>query len=90
MAKLLNVKDLTLKTQEGRSLVDRVSFTVAQREIFALVGESGSGKTLTSLALMGLLPPGVQKSGGHITFQGEVLDNVKTKALRGTRIATIF
>lgn len=32
----------------------------------------------------------VQKSGGHITFQGEVLDNVKTKALRGTRMATIF
>ena len=90
MPDLLTVKDLSLKTQEGHSLVNGVSFSIAQREIVALVGESGSGKTLTSLALMDLLPAGVQRSGGSVTFQGERLDRVKTKALRGNRIATVF
>lgn len=90
MPDLLTVEDLSLKTQEGRSLVNGVSFSLSPGEILALVGESGSGKTLTSLALMDLLPPGVQRSGGLIAFQGERLNSMKTKALRGNRIATVF
>ncbi|MFT4273091.1 MAG: ABC transporter ATP-binding protein [Pantoea sp.] len=88
--RLLCVEHLNLETQDQRLLVDNISFHLDQREILALVGESGSGKTLTSLALMNLLPSGVQKTSGIIRFQGEELDAGRTAALRGCRIATVF
>src|SRR5207248_2746162 len=40
-----------------------LSFTIAPGEVLGLVGESGSGKSITSLAIMGLLPPQAQVSG---------------------------
>ncbi len=89
-SRLLSVENLTLSTADRRCLVDNVSFHLDQREILALVGESGSGKTLTSLALMSLLPAGVQQTAGNILFHGEQLDARKTQALRGCRIATVF
>ncbi|WP_036627071.1 dipeptide ABC transporter ATP-binding protein [Pantoea sp. AS-PWVM4] len=88
--RLLSVEHLNLATEDQRLLVDDVSFHLDQREIVALVGESGSGKTLTSLALMNLLPPGVQQTSGIIRFQGEELDARRTATLRGCRIATVF
>ncbi|WP_061723516.1 dipeptide ABC transporter ATP-binding protein [Pantoea trifolii] len=89
-ARLLSVENLSLHTHDQRLLVDNVSFDLDRKEILALVGESGSGKTLTSLALMSLLPPGVQQSGGRVVFNGEPLDARKTQQLRGCRIATVF
>ncbi|KAJ9433144.1 peptide/nickel transport system ATP-binding protein [Candidatus Pantoea symbiotica] len=88
--RLLSVENLSLHTHDQRLLVDNVSFDLGRKEILALVGESGSGKTLTSLALMSLLPPGVQQSGGRVVFNGEPLDACKTQQLRGCRIATVF
>ena len=74
-----------------------LSFTIAPGEVLGLVGESGSGKSLTSLAIMGLLPPGAQLSG-QITFQNgsgsptdlRALDPEAMRHLRGSHIAMIF
>ena len=59
---LLSVRDLTLDIA-GQAILRDVSFDVAPGEIFGLVGESGSGKSMTSLALMGLLPEGAVARG---------------------------
>src|ERR1700693_1751632 len=48
--------------------VRNLSFSINPGEVLGLVGESGSGKSVTSLAIMGLLPPGA-KVTGNITFQ---------------------
>ena len=73
-----------------------LTFSIAPGEVLGLVGESGSGKSLTSLAVMGLLPPAAQFSG-EIQFQtnGSAtnlrdLDPESMRRLRGSRIAMIF
>lgn len=65
---MLNVENLKVSLRSGSPIVRDVSFRIEPGEILALVGESGSGKSMTSLALMGLLPPGIAISGGHITL----------------------
>jgi oligopeptide/dipeptide ABC transporter ATP-binding protein len=74
-----------------------LSFSIAPGEVLGLVGESGSGKSVTSLAIMGLLPPTAVVSG-HVTFQtGEgkpteltALSAEELRRFRGSRIAMIF
>ncbi len=53
--KLLNVKNLTIKSAT-QTLVDNLSYTLDKGKTLAIVGESGSGKSISSLALLGLLP----------------------------------
>lgn len=92
-AHLLDVTQLGIATEGGLSLVNGISFRVERGEIVALVGESGSGKTLSSLALMGLLPSGVQQQQGDICFEGELIASAGqpfAAQVRGQRIATIF
>ncbi len=62
---LLKVDNLTVKIGAGAP-VDNVSFSIAKGETFALLGESGCGKSMTALALMRLLPPAAQVSGGSV------------------------
>jgi peptide/nickel transport system ATP-binding protein len=74
-----------------------LSFTIAPGEVLGLVGESGSGKSITSLAILGLLPPAARVTG-EIHFQngqGKTssllsLPPDSLRALRGSRIAMIF
>jgi peptide/nickel transport system ATP-binding protein len=74
-----------------------LSFSIAPGEVLGLVGESGSGKSITSLAIMGLLPPAAVVKG-EITFQDgdgvpthlATLSAEKLRQLRGSRIAMIF
>jgi oligopeptide/dipeptide ABC transporter ATP-binding protein len=74
-----------------------LSFTIAPGEVLGLVGESGSGKSITSLAIMGLLPPTATVSG-EINFQnghGDASSLLKLppdalRQLRGSRMAMIF
>nr|BFE80083.1 hypothetical protein GCM10020093_026840 [Planobispora longispora] len=71
---LLEVEDLSVVfRQRGRAdvrAVDGVSFSVSPGETVGLVGESGCGKSVTSLAIMGLLPKrGVRVEGG-VSFDG--------------------
>jgi len=83
------------------TILDQVSFEVGRNEIAGLVGESGSGKTLTSLAVMGFLPPSARVIGGHVWFQGPVpgetegvdllrLGEDELQRIRGQQIAMIF
>jgi peptide/nickel transport system ATP-binding protein len=92
---LLGVQKLSidLPTPDGpRRILRDVSFTLDRGETLGVVGESGSGKTLTSLALMGLLPEGA-RIAGSIQFDGRdlaALDEGAWRAVRGDRIAMIF
>ena len=77
----------------ARALVKGVSFDLKRGETLGIVGESGSGKTLTSLSLMGLLPPGVNVSAGTAVVAGEVIDlsnEARLAQLRGATVGMIF
>ncbi|WP_343782693.1 ATP-binding cassette domain-containing protein, partial [Virgibacillus salarius] len=97
MSKLLEVKDLSVSfnTYNGEvQAVRGVNFDLKKGETLAIVGESGSGKSVTSMALMQLLPKphGFVKSG-EILFEGEDLVNKSTKEmqkLRGKDISMVF
>ena len=97
MTALLEVEDLriTFPTRSGTSHpVDGVSFSVARGELLALVGESGCGKSLTSLALLRLVPPpGQIVPGSAIRLEGTdvlALRPAELRAIRGRRIGMIF
>jgi len=69
-----------------------LSFEVGRGEALGLVGESGAGKSLTALALLGLLPPGVTASG-RVSIGGEdllALPEPRRRRLRGGRVAMVF
>lgn len=69
-----------------------VSFSLAAGEVLGLVGESGSGKSVSSLAVLRLLPPQARVSG-RITFDGEdllALPDERMRAIRGAGISMIF
>ena len=77
----------------GQPIVDDVSITIALGEIAGLVGESGSGKSQTALAIAGLTPPGIQRTGGQIRLDGACLSAMteqELRAVRGRDIAVVF
>ena len=72
MRNTLEVKDLNtyFKSDYGSiKALENISFYIKEGEVLALVGESGSGKTVTSLSIMGLLPPNgfIEKGKQRIT-----------------------
>ncbi len=75
-------------------LVRGIGFDLKRGETLAIAGESGSGKSITSLSIMGLLPPpGVTVTGGEIRLGDQVLTGLSDAGLRrvrGNRIAMIF
>ena len=86
---------ISVNAEEGmKPLVHELSFDLHRGETLAIAGESGSGKSLTSLAIMGLLPPpAVRVTGGSIHFGDQELTALGENALRqirGNRIAMIF
>ncbi|QCU90099.1 ABC transporter ATP-binding protein [Thiomicrorhabdus sediminis] len=91
-AKVLDVKGLSLHVGD-KCLIDNISFDINQAEIFALVGESGSGKSLTSLAVMRLLPEAIQVSSGDVVLDRiDVFSQTESQmqTIRGKRVAMIF
>jgi peptide/nickel transport system ATP-binding protein len=76
--------------------VSDVSFSIAPGEVLGLVGESGSGKSITSLAIMRLLPPQARVSGEILFAENGTARNLPAlpddsmRQLRGSRIAMIF
>ncbi|UFN44998.1 ABC transporter ATP-binding protein [Nocardioides okcheonensis] len=94
---LLSVQDLRVTFrrhgQEPFHAVDGVSFDVRAGQTVGLVGESGCGKSVTSLALMGLLPSRGNTVEGRAVFDGEDLLALSPSAMRdrrGADIAMIF
>jgi oligopeptide transport system ATP-binding protein len=94
---LLDVEELVVRfrTHEGTVYaVNGVSFQLEEGETLGLVGESGCGKTVTSLALMRLLPrPAGRVEGGRVRLDGaELLDlsEAEMRDLRGRKLAMIF
>ena len=96
METLLDVKNLRvdLPTPNGMlHAVRGIDLQVQRGEMLCLVGESGCGKSMTSLALMGLLPRKAQRSADHIRFDGidlQTLPERQVAALRGARMSMIF
>ncbi|WP_166348906.1 ABC transporter ATP-binding protein [Phytoactinopolyspora limicola] len=92
---VLKVENLTVgfPTDDGLvKAVRGVSYTVHEREVLGIVGESGSGKSVSSMAIMGLLPKNARISG-TIRYRGEDILKMSKKAqrsLRGRRIGMIF
>ncbi|RNI19551.1 ABC transporter ATP-binding protein [Flexivirga caeni] len=94
---LLAVRDLVVEFGgRGRPTfraVDGVSFDVRPGQTVGLVGESGCGKSVTSLAIMGLLPKRGNKVAGSATYDGTdllTLDDREMRDHRGRDIAMIF
>ena len=97
MAPILEVSNLEVEfaVDDGKiKVLDGVSFKVAPGQTLGIVGESGCGKSVTSLAIMGLLPrPHGQVVAGSIRFQGEELLTLAPDQMykvRGNRISMIF
>ncbi|MCZ8374022.1 MAG: ABC transporter ATP-binding protein [Beijerinckiaceae bacterium] len=70
-----------------------ISFSVARGETLCIVGESGCGKSMTSLALMSLLPKSATRRADRLDFDGQDLARLPAReinALRGNRMAMIF
>ena len=93
---LLSVKNLTVvfKTRFGEvPVIDDVSFSIAPGEILGIVGESGCGKTMTSLAIMRLMPEQGIVTSGSIRLSGEDLvfaSEARMRDLRGNEISMVF
>ena len=101
----VNHLSVAFHTDEGRvPAVSDVSFSIAPGRITALLGESGSGKSVTSLALMRLLPGSTHQTGSRQTVTGSArfvardgravdllsLPEARMRALRGNQIAMVF
>ncbi len=92
---ILSVKDLSVEfpTEDGVvKAVRGVSFEVRPRDVLGIVGESGCGKSVTSMAIMGLLPSSANVTGS-IRFRDQELVGIKRKAMRairGKKIAMVF
>ena len=93
---LLSIKNLTVdfETHDGTTrAVDGASFDVPMGKTVGIVGESGSGKSVTSLAVMRLLPQPPAKITGEIFFNGVnllTLPDDKMRQIRGNKISMIF
>jgi len=92
---LLEVENLSVTFAGDNGPVRAVrsmSFALAAGEVLGLVGESGSGKTVSSLAIMDLLPRGARVTGS-VRFEGSELigrSDKELSRLRGRRISMIF
>lgn len=95
--KLLLVDSLNIsfyKEKVEKHIIKSISFEIDFNEIVAVVGESGSGKSISSLAVIGLLPKSISKiTSGSILYNGSDLVGVseqKFQNIRGNEIAMIF
>ena len=89
---ILEVTDLTVRFGRNRPAVDSISFTLGAHDRLGIIGQSGSGKSVTSLAIMGLLPEHAQVSGS-IRFDGRELVGLperEYRKLRGDAVSMVF
>jgi peptide/nickel transport system ATP-binding protein len=95
-ATLLSARDVTVRfeTDDGAvHAVDRVSFDLRRGEVLAIVGESGCGKSVTTMSLLGLLPPTATVSGSARFNGGTELIGASEgdlRKIRGREISFVF
>ena len=93
---VLEVKNLSIDIPVSQGIlhaVDNINLHVDRGEILCVVGESGCGKSLTSLAIMGLLPKNAQRTAETLELSQEDLQELNERQLsdiRGNRMAMIF
>lgn len=94
---LLQIKNLSIGFKSDKVLkpiIKNISYDIFENEIVGVVGESGSGKSVSSLAIMGLLPKKIsQITSGEIVFNKTELTSLNDKQfqnIRGNEIAMIF
>jgi len=94
---ILSINNLSISFySEGNEnhVIKSISYDLAQNEILGIVGESGSGKSVSSLAILGLLPKQISRiTSGSILFEEQdltELDNKELEKIRGNRISMIF
>lgn len=95
MTEILSVDHLSIGfDQHGlTSFIDDVNFKIEKGQTVCIVGESGCGKSITSLAVMGLLPNGGRINEGNIIFNNQDLYKKSQKEwskIRGNEISIIF
>ena len=88
---ILEVRNLKVAF-DGRTVVENVNFSLRRGTTLGIVGESGSGKSVSTLALMGLLPKNATISGSAMLEGSELLtlDEEGFRNIRGKRISMIF
>jgi len=93
---MFEVKDLEVcfrKKGQDFPAVTGLSYKIDHNEILGIVGESGCGKSISSLALMGLLPKTARVTKGEMSVDGDVYTDFapeKLAGLRGDQISMIF
>lgn len=93
MSEILQIKNLNINFGDNPAVVKNLSFNLSAGETLAIVGESGSGKSVTSLALMGLLPKIAHVKADFFTFLGDDLhaySEENYRNIRGKQISMIF
>ena len=89
---MLEVKNLEISFKNSHPLVQQVSFSVEKNKTLGIVGESGSGKSISSLAILGLLPKTATVKGDLFFNQQPLLgyNEQDYQKIRGNEIAMIF
>jgi oligopeptide/dipeptide ABC transporter ATP-binding protein len=97
MSNLLEFANFSMgfKDDSGKvyNLLDHITFSIEEGKAVGIVGESGCGKSMTSLAIMGLLPPNAVVQAGEIIYKGQNLlekSQGEIEDIRGQEIAMIF
>ncbi len=97
---MLTVDKLSIATNAGIALVDKLTYELRQGQTLAIVGESGSGKSIASLALLGLLPDSLTVTGevqladatgmAALPVTDDRTRNAALQSVRGQRIGMVF
>ncbi|PTX64212.1 peptide/nickel transport system ATP-binding protein [Kordia periserrulae] len=92
MQPLVNIQHLSIAFKDDE-VIHGISYSVSSNEILGIVGESGSGKSVSSLAILGLLPKKNVTISGEIVYDNQnlvTLSNAAFQRIRGNEISMIF
>lgn len=90
---LLQIKNLSVRFDNEKKIIDNLNINLEKGKITCLVGESGSGKSITASSIIGMLPKNAEIEEGEIIFKGKDIAQWYSKAMnkiRGRSIYSIF